>query len=280
MKQFKFKKRKLKFHKSYLIILSFIGSLFIAIFLSNNNSFANILTKNTYGFTNYNYYDNLLYKNAYGLNFKQTKIVNETDFKPIIYIYNTFQTDKYKSSYNNTYNINSLVTQGSLILADYLKTEGYPSLVETNSVVKVLKDNDTPYTKSYRGSRVLLEQAINDYPSLSYFIDLQIASAHKEVIIDDLKYAKINFVIGKDYDSFRENEKLALVLNNMLNNSFSNISSIEYRSGEGYHGVYNEDVNSNLLLIEVGSNENTITEVNRSLKILAQIYAIYLKENI
>ena len=53
---------------------------------------------------------------------------------------------------------------------------------------------------------------------------------------------------------------------------------ISLRGGVGYQGVYNQDFSSKGLLIQVGGINNTIDEVNRTMKILAQVIAIYKEE--
>ena len=52
------------------------------------------------------------------------------------------------------------------------------------------------------------------------------------------------------------------------------------KSGKGVNGVYNQDFDPNTVLIEMGGQYNYITEVNNSLKVLAEILAGYVKENL
>ena len=48
----------------------------------------------------------------------------------------------------------------------------------------------------------------------------------------------------------------------------------------GYHGVYNQDFDENVMLLQVGGRKNTIAEVNRTLKIVAGTLAKYIKGEI
>ena len=50
------------------------------------------------------------------------------------------------------------------------------------------------------------------------------------------------------------------------------------KEGAGVDGVYNQDLNSNVILIEIGGNENNIEEVNNTLDIVASVIGEYLNE--
>ena len=242
--------------------------------LSNSiysNSFGNIFKSN----------NNLFYENVFGLPFNDTKVNGEVE-EPIIYLYNTFQTDKYVNPYYSSYSINPVVTQGNLILQEYLKKLNINSLVEKESVAKTLKDNNIEYTLSYKGSRILMEKAKNNNQSLEYFFDIGISEDKRDVttyVSDKGSFAKILFIVGTDYEAYEENKRFASILNDKLVSINKNISrGISIRGGSGYHGVYNQDFSTKALRIFIGGKENTIDEVNRSLKIFASILADYIKE--
>ncbi len=242
--------------------------------LSNSiysNSFGNLFKSN----------NNLFYENVFGLPFNDTKVNGEVE-EPIIYLYNTFQTDKYVNPYYSSYSINPVVTQGNLILQEYLKKLNVYSLVEKESVAKTLKDNNIEYTLSYKGSRILMEKAKNNNQSLEYFFDIGISEDKRDVttyVSDKGSFAKILFIVGTDYEAYEENKRFASILNDKLVSINKNISrGISMRGGNGYHGVYNQDFSTKALRIFIGGKENTIDEVNRSLKIFASILADYIKE--
>ncbi len=230
--------------------------------------------KNTFGFR----------KNAIqtvGTDFGSVKDLVVDDLTEVVYLYNTFQTDKYKSTYFNSYTISSFVTQASFILKEYLGEYNIGSVVEEKKVAEVLNEENILYTNSYAGSMVLLKRAKEKYPSLEYFLDLQISDYSEEVTtveIEGLKYAKILFVVGSDYDSFLENQKFAKELNEILEEINPSLTrGVSLRGGEGYQGVYNQDFSNQTLLIQVGGKDNTIDEVNRSLKVLALVLATYIE---
>ncbi len=278
----------------FMMVLVFINvfiNIYIDLFLTYDmfkvvrlNAFGNIIDK-------YNFNKNLLYKNSYGFNIYLDKIVsnnnsNITDLvinaEPIIYIYNTFQTDKYTNNYYNSYNIEPVITQANLILQEYLKKEGIGSLVELESVAKVLKDNNISYSLSYQGSRILLSKAKQENSSLKYFIDIQLSDKDYNDTtckINNEAYARILWVVGTDNVNYLENNKLMEEIDNeikSLNNCISR--GVSKWGGAGYHGIYNQDFDGRVMLLQVGGRKNTIDEVNRTLKVVAKALANYIKE--
>ncbi|MDE5539496.1 MAG: stage II sporulation protein P, partial [Bacilli bacterium] len=202
--------------------------------------------------------------------------------EPIVYLYNTFQTDKYTNNYYSSYSINPVVTESSFILKEYLKRHKINSIVETTSVAKTLKENNLSYNNSYKGSRILLEKAAKNNKSLKYFLDIQIDNAGNDtkVTIANKDYATILFVVGSDFENYEANLKFANDLNDILKSINPNLkSSVSIRGGANYHGIYNEDFSSKALVIHIGGKSNTIDEVTRSINILAETLALYIKED-
>lgn len=225
---------------------------------------------------------NLFYQNIFGFPLKEDSI-NLEAFKteePIIYLYNTFQTEKYLNNYYSSYSINPVITQVNLILAEYLKEYNLKSIVETESVAKVLKENNIDYSASYRGSRILMEKAKNNNPSLKYFLDIDLCDDNKEITTysSNKNYAKVLFVVGTDNNNYLENQKFAKGLNEKLEHLNKDLSrGISLRGKTGYHGIYNQDFSPFTLRMLIGGKENTIDEVNNTLKILAQVIADYVR---
>lgn len=269
-----------------IVMLNFLGGLILKVI--DKDLMQHVLVSNSVGNNSYDF-ESLFYNNAFGLKFSSSVQVSNNanlqeviDDNPLIYIYNTFQTDKYKSNYYNSYNINSVITQADLILQEYLKLEGINAMVELESVAKVLKDNNIMYANSYKGSRILLENAKKDNSTLKYFLDIQMSDYERSVTtisIDDISYAKILFVVGTDNINYETNQRLANLLNEILLKENKEISrGVSLRGGSGYQGVYNQDFDVNALLIQVGGKENSIDEVNRTMRILAKVLKKYMEE--
>ena len=54
---------------------------------------------------------------------------------------------------------------------------------------------------------------------------------------------------------------------------------VSKKSGKGVNGIYNEDFDKNLILIEVGGQYNNIIEVSNTLEIFAKILSLYINED-
>lgn len=212
--------------------------------------------------------------------FKETENTNQRS--PTVYIYNTHQTESYLYDKVNNYNLDYNVMFASYILKEYLNDYNILSFVESASIKKVLNENNLIYKDSYKASRILLEESIINYPTLKYFIDLHRDSSVYEkttCVIDNKSYAKILFVLGLENKNYLENEKMINSLNERLIKVNSCLSrGITKKSGVGVDGVYNQDFNNNAILIELGGQYNTITEVNNTLKIFAKVLAEYILE--
>ncbi len=204
--------------------------------------------------------------------------------KPIIYIYNTHQEEKYQSGTLLPYNITPTIFMASKMLKEYLEDEGIPTLVEENNIADTLRSMNLKYGSSYKISRMFLEDAKKNNPSLKFFIDLHRDSSVYDKTttkIDNEAYARILFVVGLDNENYEPNLSLAEKLRDRIKAYNEDLyRGIMKKSGKGVNGVYNQDFDPNTVLIEMGGQYNNITEVNNSLKVLAKILASYVKENL
>lgn len=201
--------------------------------------------------------------------------------KPILYIYNTHQTEGYQKSNNASYNITPSVLMASYILRESLNDLGIPSMVETNDIQELLRVHSWKYSYSYAASKILLEDAINKNPSLTYFIDLHRDSMSYDITtteIENKKYAKVLFVIGKDHPNYEKNLEMAETINEYIKKINPSLTrGISQKGGSGVNGIYNQNISPNAILIELGGQYNSITEVNNTLEILAAAIYHYVK---
>lgn len=201
--------------------------------------------------------------------------------EPILYIYNTHQTEGYQKSNNASYNITPSVLMASYILRESLNDLGIPSIVETNNIAELLRVHSWKYSYSYAASKILLEDAMRKNPSLVYFIDLHRDSMSYDITtttIDNKKYAKVLFVIGKDNPSYEKNLKMAEAINEYIKNVNPKLTrGISQKGGSGVNGIYNQNISPNAILIELGGQYNNITEINNTLSILADAIYHYVK---
>ena len=212
-----------------------------------------------------------------------TNLVYLSNNYPTVYIYQTHTNEEYSYNKNDIYNIVPTVKTASYILSDELNKLGINSLVEKENIISILNSRKLPYKDSYKISRELIEKRYLENPNLNFFIDIHRDSVKKNITtttIDNIKYARIMFLLGLDNENYLENKEVITKINSYITSNYPNLSrGIYEKQGKGVNGIYNQDYNKNVLLIEVGGYENTIDEVNNSLKILAKALYNYIQEN-
>lgn len=287
----RFKARRKNNHKLLKIIIIFIVLFFCF------TKFSNFLTKNH--FISYLLGDfegkrindvEFLLKYAINLEYNpaskevvsiENNSTKENYSQPLVYIYNTHQKEEYQNSFLETYNIKSNVLIASYILKENLANNNINSIVETSDLVAIRNNMNLKYGKSYYVSRMKLEEAFNNNQTLKYFIDLHRDSGSYEkttLTVGNTSYAKILFVIGLDNPTYQSNLDLATNLSNLINSKIANLSrGVLKKSGKNVNGIYNQDFNKNVLLIEVGGENNTISEVSNTIEILAMVISEYIK---
>ena len=210
------------------------------------------------------------------------EVLNST--KPIIYIYSTHDTEGYFSSYFNIYNIKPDVKIASYYLQEKLNDLGLNTIVEKRMIKDALNKNNWVYKDSYKASRIYLENTYQNNTSLKLFIDLHRDSSLKSkttTTIDGKSYARVMFLVGLEHDNYNANLKVATDINNLIKAKYPSLTrGIYKKSGPGVNGIYNQDFNSNCILIELGGQYNTMLEVSNTIDILAKILYDYIGENI
>ena len=183
--------------------------------------------------------------------------------EPIIYIFNTHQTEEYATNDPN-YVIKPTITTATYIMEEVLE-KNYNTLVEERSIKEILNKNNWKYSYSYKASRIYLEDVKTKYPSLKYYIDVHRDSISKDkttITINNKSYAKLLFIVGLDNLNYQQNLIFTEKLHNKINELYPNLSKGIYKkSGVGVNGIYNQDFSPYLILVEVGGYENTMTEV-------------------
>ncbi len=193
--------------------------------------------------------------------------------KPIIYLYNSHQLEEYSNSNVNMYDSSPNVLMASYILKEKLNDLNIPTIVEETNISELLAINNWQYSYSYKASRLLIEDALNKNDTIKYIIDIHRDSIPKNsttLTIDNKSYAKILFVVGTEHENYESNVEIAQKISDIVNTKQPNLSKgILKKGGNGNNGIYNQDLSSNALLIEVGGPENTIDEVTNTLTVIA-----------
>lgn len=226
---------------------------------------------------------NYEYRNIY-YNKKKVKKndipVSSTKKEPIVYIYNTHQSEKYTLNNSEPYNIIPTVMTTSYMLKEKLSEYNIESIVEESSVNEVLKKNNWKYASSYKVTRTFLEKAKKEYPSLKFYIDVHRDSVKRSITtkeINNVSYARVMFLLGLENENYEKNSKVIEYLNNEIEKKYPGLSrGIYKKKGPGVNGVYNQDFSENCILIEFGGSYNTIDEVYNTVEAIGQILGKYI----
>lgn len=208
-------------------------------------------------------------------------VFNEQSNLPLVYIYNTHQTEEYINN-ESTYDLKPTVYTAANYLKEVLERQGIKTIVEEANIKKYLDDNNLNYDDSYIASRYYLEQAKNNNPSLKLFIDLhRDALSHDAatVIYNNISYAKILFVVGADFNNYQKNLNFTESINKIVIDNYSFLTrGVLTKTGPLVNGVYNQDLGDNIILLEVGGNESTINEVANTLDLIGDVIVKKLGE--
>lgn len=188
--------------------------------------------------------------------------------KPLVYIYNSHQTEEYSPSTFLEYNVNPTVMMNNYILQDSLRKSNIKSIVEEENIKEILNKNNWNYNYSYKASRILLDKAKEKYSSLKYFVDIHRDSLSHDkttITINNENYARLIFLIGLENPNYQANLQFTEKINNLINEKYPGLSKGIYKKGgPGVNGVYNQDFSEYTILIEIGGYENTTNEVMNS----------------
>ena len=194
---------------------------------------------------------------------------------PLVYIYNTHDTEDYSDNYG--------VYDASFYLKDKLSELGISSIVEENRTSTIRDSNGWNYGLSYKASRINLERVKNDYPSIRLFIDLHRDSVGRNstfINIGGKDYAKVLFVIGREHSNYLENLHYTQSIDYLIGLKYPGLSKgILEKEGYGVNGIYNQDIGYNVILLEVGGNENSSLEVKNTLDAISLIIKEKVYEN-
>ena len=284
-----FKSRKYKRISYRKIIFILLISFSFAFMLSKlsifkNNRFINLLKKTS---VNELDFKNISIKGEYLINvgltnfdkIKFDKVMfkevdkDEEELKPRIYVYNTHQTEEYRTIEN--YNLTPTVHTASYILKDLLKQYNIGVIVENSDLKTDMNKLGVNYNNAYQVSKYWLNNlGMND---LDLYIDLHRDSVNynlSNITVDGVDYAKIMFVMGNNYDYY-DNLAVAEKL-------VSEVEKINKTISRGIftrkNSVYNQDFNKNCVLIEVGGPDSTYESVSNTLSVLALAIKNYLGE--
>lgn len=210
-------------------------------------------------------------------------ITVENDIKdPILYLYNTHQLETYSNLGLNN-NMVPNVMMASSLLKDKLNKNGIKTIFEDTNLFNFISEMGLPKDELYGGSRVFISNAKEKYPTLKYFIDIHRDSVNKDIStinIDNKNYARILFVLGVTNSNYKENNVMMSRLSEIINTKYPKLSRGVYEVDiPDWPEIYNQDLDKNVILIELGAKDNTMNEVINSVDVLSDAIKEYIKED-
>ncbi len=199
---------------------------------------------------------------------------------PRVYIYNSHQLENYSTKNLEAYNITPNVMMASYLLKEKLNKLNIPTIVEESDITEFMKVNNWNHADSYKASRFYILETLNNNPNLDLIIDLHRDALNHDaatVNINGKDYAKVLFVVGLEHENYESNLNLANKINNLIKEKYPTLTrGIIKKEGMNVDGIYNQDINPNMILLELGGNESSIEEVMNTIDVISIIISEYL----
>lgn len=151
--------------------------------------------------------------------------------------------------------------------------------VDKTDVEAILIDRGWSYSQSYQAGREIVQKAIEDNEDLEFFFEFHRDTLPRErttVTINGKEYARTVFVIGRNHKNYEQNLKIASQLHELLEQQYPGLSrGIIAKGGTGTNGIFNQDLSTQSLLLEVGGIHNSLEEVFHTADVFAEVFSDY-----
>ncbi|MDQ0351078.1 stage II sporulation protein P [Alkalibacillus filiformis] len=178
-------------------------------------------------------------------------------------------------AFSHTENVVDLSLNLQRMLGEY----GIESHVDQTDHYQVLQQEDLAYADSYNVARRVLEQSIEENDDIEYFVDIHRDAQPHHITTTEINgqsVAKLMFIVGGNHENYDGNLRFAAELHQMLEERYPTLSrGVEVKQGPRTNGVFNQDIDDQKILLEVGGVDNNFEELNRSLEKFAEVFAEY-----
>jgi stage II sporulation protein P len=187
--------------------------------------------------------------------------------KPQAVIYCTHTSEEYADQTRKN-GVAGGVLQAARELAEQLESAGIGVLLLENIF-------DSPnWNYAYGNSLAAIELVKKEYPDIELFIDIhrdaRIVGLNTKMASAGISYARMLLVIGSDanlpHPHWQSNQEFA----NQLNDTIDDMVPGIMREPKIYSGRYNQHIGKQAILVEIGSQTNTIEEAKNSAGLLAE----------
>ena len=210
---------------------------------------------------------------------------------PLVLIYHTHSTESYIPFDNGSFS-SSYPERNNDTAVNMIRVGEEIAAVLTARGIGVIHDTtiyDTVYTGAYDKSREGVTALLEKYPSVIITLDIHRDAIHYDEYsrvkpvaeIDGIKAAQLMIIAGaeggnaENFSSWETNLSFALNLQKTVNTEYENLMKPVYFCNR----KYNMDLTPYSLLIEVGTDMNTLSEAAYSARLLGDALAGFIKEN-
>ncbi len=248
----------------------------------------NIISQYISPYTAADSYDGVYLKNETELDIALKKYVEgninfniELESEPQVLILHTHATETFKTDDKDYYteeftsrsqdNSQNMVSVGKIV-AEKLNSKGIKTLHDTT-----LHDYPT-YSKSYSRSAATINKYLTEYPSIKVVLDLHRDAVTKDngdkvklvTEIGGKRAAQVMLVMGSQsggitsYPDWEENFKLAAKLQQIIEKNYPTLARPLLLKSK----IYNQNLTTGSLLLEFGTDANTLSEVHYSAELV------------
>ncbi len=168
-------------------------------------------------------------------------------------------------------------TENITKFGEKLKTQLQFSGIETDLIPV-----EVPHTGAYNAIRPHVKKRIQE-KKYDLIIDLHRDSAGPDITtiaVNEVKYARVAFVIGMEHPNFERNRAKAVLLKNEMEKLVPGITrDLVMKHGPGVDGKYNQDLDPSLLVVELGGVGNTEDQLNRTIAVVAKAAATVIENS-
>ncbi len=181
---------------------------------------------------------------------------------PRILLYNTHQTELYADGIS--------IYEVTIAFVQMLQDEGFEVVFISDDFSQVANEEGLDYSQLYSISRRFVNEAFVNYGGFDLVIDVHRDACDRDVSLhlnNEISYARLMFVIGMKSSNMDE----VYELSSYYTDKMQQISSGIMREPFERASIYNQDMFSKMLLLEVGGHLNTSSEALRSLELFAKV---------
>lgn len=211
---------------------------------------------------------------------------------PQVLIYHTHATESFEKYDNTVYdtrntwrsnnNLENMVAVGDA-MAEVLRQSGIGVIHDTTQ-------HDYPsYNGSYERSAKTVSQYLEEYPSIKVVLDLHRDAMEREngtivkpvAMVGGRKAAQVMIISGCDdgtmnMPDWKSNFRFAIAFQDYMESAFPGLTRPVFFS----HRKYNQNLSTGALLLEFGSNANTLEEAVYSAELAGQALAELIRDHI